>query len=70
MLRISALIAVLAVIAMKSNVLATQPQKPANTNGCYSYQQFMAVCKKQGIIRTCERWWEWRRRANSYCVRY
>lgn len=63
MLRISAFVVVLAMIGMTPNVSATQPR-------CYSYQQFMAVCKKQGIIRTCERWWEWRLRTNSYCVRF
>jgi hypothetical protein len=69
MLRISAFIAVLALIGMTPNVSATQPQKPANAKGCYSFEQFMAACRRQGIIRTCERWWDFKQRANSDCVR-
>jgi hypothetical protein len=68
MLRISAFIAVLALIGMTPSVSSTEPQKPADTKGCYSYEQFMAACNKKGN-RLCEKWWDWKQRAGGGCVR-
>jgi hypothetical protein len=55
MLRISAFIAVLTLIATTATGALAQAQSKATQKGCYNSQTCDTDCKKQGF-RYCERW--------------